>query len=316
MALPHTAARRVAPVRSVARLATGLSDKELLEAFQEALVALKLRQRTAEAYVDHLRQVARFTGSLQPERLTLASLRTFQERRAAVVAAKTLALDLTALRAYVAWQLREALRADDPTEVLINPPKTMTLPRPYRDAELAAIWKAIAVPDGLEEAALWYWQRNRRVVLLALYAGLRRAEIASSRWRWVDLPRAGGGTMLVVNGKGGKDRVVPVHPTLRAELEVVEKRPRDHAIAGKIDGSPILTKSFDHIFDRWPRGYEDMITPHRLRHTFATQLLEAGADLESIRQLMGHTSLATTQLYLLVTTRHTRAAIELLPPMF
>jgi integrase/recombinase XerD len=311
------AARRAASPLMVARhTVEGMTDRELLAAFGQALAALKLRSRTVEAYVDHLRQVGRVIGGLAPERLTPSALRTFQERRAASVSAKTLSVDFTALRAYVAWQLREALRSDDPTEALSNPPKSPPLPRPYRDAELAAIWRAIAVPDGLDEAPQWYWQRNRRIVLLGLYAGLRRAEIAASLWRWADMPKGATGTITVIDGKGGQDRVVPMHPTLRAELEAVAKRPRDHAVAGKRDGQPMLAKSVDHIFDRWPVGFENTINPHRLRHTFATQLLEAGADLEVIRQLMGHKSLATTQVYLLVTTRHTRAAVELLPASF
>lgn len=296
--------------------ADGLSDQELLDLFQQSLEALKLRSRSIQAYRDHLRVVGRTIGGLAPGRLTPASLRTFQERRASGVSSKTLSLDLTAIRAYVAWQLRESMRDDDPTEALLNPPKSYSLPRPYRDSELASIWRAIATPDSLDESALWYWLRNRRMVMLALYAGMRRAEIASSLWRWVDMPNGIAGSITIVDGKGGKDRVVPIHATLQSELELVERRTRSHAIAGKIEGLPMRAKSVDHIFDRWPIGYEGVIQPHRLRHTFATRLLEAGADLEVIRQLMGHSSLATTQVYLLVSTRQTRAAVELLPASY
>lgn len=143
-----------------------------------------------------------------------------------------------------------------------------------------------------------------------LFGGLRISEAAALRWREVDLDAA---TLMVIDGKGGKDRMVPLHPTLLNELTRVEAPRKTWTVAGKPDGSPVKQKSLAHIFERWLPGFGLNISAHQLRHSFATELLRAGADLRSIQELLGHTSLETTQRYLTLSNHQLRVAVDKLP---
>ena len=92
------------------------------------------------------------------------------------------------------------------------------------------------------------WCRNRRAIFLMLFAGLRISEAAALRWRDVDLE---GRYLVVRDGKGGKDRSVPLHPILLTELNKAPAHRPNWAVAGKADGSSMTVKSMAHIFERW-----------------------------------------------------------------
>lgn len=161
--------------------------------------------------------------------------------------------------------------------------------------------QAIEAVDGAEPVQL----RDRAILELAYAAGLRVSELAS-----LDVPAVQGRDLITVSGKGGRDRAAPVGvPAQRAiERWLEEGRP---ALAGDHAGQALFVGVRGGRMD--PRQIRRMVRsrlgsfPHALRHSFATHLLEGGADLRSVQELLGHASLGTTQIYTSVSNRHLRA---------
>jgi integrase len=151
------------------------------------------------------------------------------------------------------------------------------------------------------------WQRNRRAVYLMLYAGLRLGEVHMLRWRDVDLHRK---VLLVRYGKGNRHRAIPLHPELIQELSAAIYREPQHAVVDDGQGNPVSAGTISHIFDRWLAGRGVRCHAHQLRHTFATRLLEAGVDLRTIQELLGHESIVTTQRYLRISGERLRDSVE------
>lgn len=224
----------------------------------------------------------------------------------------TISQALSAVRSFCRWTIDRGLRADDPTHKLRWPKRLESLPRALDSEEIAALWKAIQIPEELleDEPAYWWLRRNRRAIFLMLYAGLRISEVATLKWKDVDLKRR---YLVVRQGKGGKDRTIPLHATLHAELLATKRQPPNDAVAGRPDGRPMSAKSLAHIFERWLPARGVFISAHVLRHTFATELLRSGADLRAIQELMGHESLETTQRYLKNDADRLRGSIDGLP---
>jgi integrase/recombinase XerC len=204
---------------------------------------------------------------------------------------------LSALRSFFRWSCRVGALAANPAARVRTPKAPRTLPRHLRPGEIEAL---IEAPAG--EAPL---ARRDRALLELLYAtGVRVSEAIGLDWRDVDLP----GRSAAVLGKGGKERLVPfgrpAEAALRAWRESWDAVRRVGAEAGEpvflnARGGRLTDRSARRIVERWveeaalARG----VHPHTLRHTFATHLLEAGADLRAIQELLGHASLATTQRY-------------------
>jgi len=284
---------------------------ELLPAYRSALVARGYRARGIQKYLEQLKAFARFAGEALPaESISAQIITRYQEHLAARCGSGTVGNALTAIRSFCRWCAAQGLRSDDPTLTIVWPRLRKPAPRALSQAELRRLLKAIEEPEELTEFQRWIWGRNRRAVLLMLFAGLRISEVAALRWREVDLEA---GVLLVIDGKGGKDRSVPIHPTLRSELERVETPRPTWAVAGRQDNTPMNQKSLAHLFERWLPDYDLQISAHRLRHSFATELLRNGADLRAIQELLGHSSLETTQRYLMLGSRQLREAIDRLP---
>ncbi|MGH7633431.1 MAG: tyrosine-type recombinase/integrase, partial [Gemmatimonadaceae bacterium] len=153
-----------------------------------------------------------------------------------------------------------------------------------------------------------------RTLLLTLYgAGLRRSELCRLKVRDIDSQRM---LLRVEQGKGGRDRDVPLSPTLLAALREYYRwmRPQTYLFPGTRDGwradAPITAKVvWDAVrFATDRAGLDKHVTPHTLRHTYATHLLEAGADLRTIQLLLGHADLSHTTVYLHLSRRHLQAA--------
>ena len=207
---------------------------------------------------------------------------------------------LSTLRAFYALQVRRGLRADDPTALLDPPKLPRALPKALAEAQVEALLAApdVATPLGL---------RDRAMLELMYAAGLRVSEL-------VELP-AGGVNLrqgaLRVRGKGGKERLVPLGEEAQHWLQryLAEARP---ALAGKrtpawlflvAGGEPVSRQQFWGLVKRYAAvaGIDPRkVSPHGLRHSFATHLLNHGADLRALQMLLGHASLSTTQIYTLV----------------
>jgi len=204
---------------------------------------------------------------------------------------------LSALRTFFRWACRVGELAANPAARVPTPKAPKTLPRHLRPGEIESLIEAPAGDSDLE--------RRDRALLELLYAtGLRVAEAVSLDWRDLDLK----GRTLRVVGKGDKERMVPFGKPALAALRAWRERWEGVRKVGDGDDDPVFLnarggrltdRSARRVVDRWveatalARG----VHPHTLRHTFATHLLEAGADLRAIQELLGHASLATTQRY-------------------
>jgi integrase/recombinase XerC len=213
---------------------------------------------------------------------------------------------LAALRSFARFQLREERLAADPTALVGAPRTTRPLPVHLDTTEMA---KLLEAPDVATAAG----RRDRAILELFYASGLRLSELVDLDLGDVNLA----GRILRVRGKGGKERLVPFH---RSAMEAVRATMADQAGRHRPEprrsgerhtgrrrdplflnarGRRLTTRSVDRIVRRYARAAAigGTVSPHALRHSFATHLLQAGADLRAIQELLGHARLSTTQRY-------------------
>ena len=224
------------------------------------------------------------------------ALRAFlAARRAEGIANASAARELSALKAFIAFAREQAGDPDPVAPRLRGPRLKKGLPRPVTPDE------AVNLADMIDDTATadWVGARDRAVLLLLYGSGLRIAEALSLSGRDGML-----GDVLQVTGKGGKQRLVPVLPITRAAVaEYVRLCPwplsaKEPLFRGA-KGGPLSPGMLQRAMAQARRalGLPDTATPHALRHSFATHLLSAGADLRSLQELLGHASLGSTQIY-------------------
>lgn len=234
-------------------------------------------------------------------RLTVSDMRAWMaHERGRGVAARSLARSLSAVKSFYRWL---SDREDfEPTAVLStrSPKFQKKLPRPL--AEDAA--RAMIDTVELQAKAPWVAARDVAVVTLLYGCGLRISEALGLTGRDVPLPPS-----LRIIGKGGKERVVPVIPAARAAVDAyVRACPHDlhpdTPIFRGVRGGVLAPRMIQLVMEqsRLQLGLPATATPHALRHSFATHLMNAGGDLRSIQELLGHASLSTTQAYTAVDT--------------
>ncbi len=207
---------------------------------------------------------------------------------------------LSALRAFYGWRLRQGLRADDPTALLEPPKLPRLLPKALAEADIDRLLAAADVdtPEGL---------RDRAMLELMYACGLRVSELVGLPAVAVNLRQG----VLRVLGKGGKERLVPLGEEAQDWLERYLARSRPVLAGGRAPAElflsaraqPLTRQAFWALVKRHAAmaGIDPRrVSPHGLRHSFATHLLNHGADLRSLQMLLGHSSLSTTQIYTLV----------------
>jgi integrase/recombinase XerC len=229
-------------------------------------------------------------------RLDAKRFRAFMAaRRRAGFAGRSLARTMSALRAFFRWLEAEEIAKSRAVLLVAMPKVPHGIPKPLTVA------KAAAVVDGGAAAELdWVAARDTAVLLLLYGSGLRISEALGLLRK--DAPLAGRDVLLIV-GKGGKERLVPVLPVTQAaiahyiKLRRIED-PESPLFLGARGGrlSPRIVQLLMERL-RGELGLPGTATPHALRHSFATHLLSAGADLRQIQELLGHASLSTTQAY-------------------
>jgi site-specific recombinase XerD len=286
---------------------------DLVPEYQDHLYSLNRRLSGVRRYTDQVRAFVGYLGqdaevaAITPRMITRYRV-IMAERRCS---GGTIGNALTAIRSFCRWLVTEELLDADPTASVAWPAREDPNVRALSNDELHQLFKVFAVPDGLDETQSFIWQRNRRAILLMLYAGLRISEAAALLWRDVYLDDR---ILIVQNGKGGRRRELPIHPTLEAELRTVPEHRPTWPVAGSATQNLLTSKSMAHIFERWLPGLGIYITAHQLRRTFATQLLRRGAALRDIQQLLGHRSLKTTASYLGVDMKDLEESLKKLPP--
>lgn len=286
-----------------------------LDSFSAALAGRKIRPRTIATYQ---KVVTAFRAWLADEPtiadITADAIGRYQVARGHLAGA-TIAKDLSGIRAYCRWCIKAHLRADDPTLEVVWPKRAAPIPRCLKARELRQLDAILDLPLPILDVKTRHVRaRQNRAILLMLYCGLRISEVPSLDWRDVDLDEA---MLIVRDAKGGKDRAIAIHARVLRDLRVTPEEQQIGAVCGKTNGRPISYKSMPHIFsDRYLGSFGLHISAHMLRHTFAVQLLRAGADLRTIQTLLGHASLETTQRYLALDFDDKKKAIDRLPDRF
>jgi site-specific recombinase XerD len=290
----------------------GRAWREALALLGEDLARRGAAPRTRRAYQIDLEQFARWADERgeRPRDVGAKSVRRYiawlSDRGAAPA---TSARKLAALRALFASQREHGLIAANPAELVSSPRRPSRLPRVLSAREAARLLDAIPASDPLQ-------MRDRALLELAYSCGLRAEELVSLRRADVDHD----GEQVRVEGKGAKTRFVPVGEQALAALRLYLERGRPalaRARAGARDDALFLSKSGRRLGTSdvrrrlavWAaRVSAGACTPHGLRHSFATHLLDGGADLRSIQELLGHASVSSTQIYTRVESARLRKA--------
>lgn len=252
--------------------------------------------------------VARRRGLLQATRADLFEYLDVRRRQG--YAARSNARLLSALRQFFTQQLRLGRIQTDPTALLESPRLARAVPKALSEAHIEALLAAPGTdtPDAL---------RDRAMLELMYATGLRVSELVGLAAGQLNLRQG----VLRVQGKGGKERLVPLGDEAAhwigrylAEARAKLARKRQHAalFLGP-RGAPLSRQQFWLLVKRHAlaAGIDpDRVSPHRLRHSFATHLLNHGADLRALQMLLGHASLSTTQIYTLVAKEGLKRLLE------
>ena len=285
-----------------------------IEAFLEMLAAERGAARnTLLAYERDLAHFAAFAESrgAAPATCDADTLRRYMaglQREG--LSARSAARRLSALRQFHRFLLREGVRVDDPTSLLDAPRLPRVLPKFLSEQEVDALLAAAARLPGRAAVA--------QAALEILYAtGLRVSEL-------LGLPRsalAGDASVLLIRGKGGKERIVPLSDAAkRAAADLVALLPKAarHLFPGRDSRRPLTRQAFFLLLRRvaLEAGLDPArVSPHVLRHSFASHLLARGADLRSLQLLLGHADIATTQIYTHVLADRLQRLVEAHHPL-
>ncbi len=274
-------------------------------------VEKRLSENTLEAYQRDLRQFLHFmTGHLghppgmtEIGRVKPMDVRAFlAARRRDSAGSRTLARQLAALRSFSRYCSRRSLPASDAFDAVHAPRQKRGLPRALSVKEAGNL---LGTAPELEEGERWIGLRDHAVLTLLYGGGLRISEALGLTRR--EAPAAG--AVLRIKGKGGKERIVPVLPAVAEAIDAyIDACPfhleADQPLFRGARGGPlqpsIVQKAVRRL--RSALALDENTTPHALRHSFATHLLGKGGDLRTIQELLGHSSLSTTQNYTHVDT--------------
>lgn len=243
-----------------------------------------------------LEEFGRFTGEMPLEKIDYLLLRRFLARlRERQLRPKSLARKLSSLRSFFKFLQRENLLAHNPAVLLMSPKLEKKLPQFLTEEEMT---RFIEAPSPEEESG-----KRDRAILETLYStGIRVSELVGLNTADVDLI----GNIVKVAGKGRKERLVPLGDKASEAVKdyLDSRRHKTDILFLNRGGSRLSARSVRNIINKYivRTGLSYKISPHTLRHTFATHLLNRGADLRSVQELLGHVSLSTTQVYTHVTT--------------
>jgi integrase/recombinase XerC len=272
-----------------------------IQAFLDHL-ASRRSSHTVRAYAVDLSQLA----GLAPSLSDLKPDRVRKYLREYGTSPVTRARKLSAVRTFVKY-LRAVGQIDhDPTESVEAPIRRRRLPKAI---------SALETNDLLDQSDVGRTPRRDRAMLELMYAaGLRASEVVAVNFGDFDLKE---GTVRV-RGKGNKERMTLFGTACRESLEAYvaqERKPSNltpEPLFTNDRGGRITSRTLQNVVKRWARscGLPPGVTPHTLRHSFATHLLDGGADLKTVQQLLGHESLATTQIYTHLSIERLKTAVD------
>lgn len=272
-----------------------------LERFQDYLALEAGNSRnTVASYLRDITRLADYAtsqGLKRPEQLSAAQLREFiYFLKDLGLAPTTIRRQISAIRTYFKFLVGEGIAARDPSERVESPKRWRTLPAVLTVAEIDRL---LGAPNTDEPLAI----RDRALLEFAYATGVRVSELVSLKLQ--DILFEDG--VARVFGKGSKERIVPVGRRALGTVALYAREIRPTLDRGKgqgilflnARGTPLSRVGAWGVIKATARraGLAKRVTPHTLRHTFATHLLEGGADLRAVQEMLGHADLATTQLY-------------------
>lgn len=266
-----------------------------------------LAARTIDAYVRDIGSFVAFAveaGVRAPEDVRYAELRDYVARLGELGRARsTVSRAISSLRGYFRFLLEEGVVDADPSERLESPGADRSLPDVLAVSEIEALLAAVT-PDRTHAF------RDRAILEVLYGCGLRVSELCGLLTRDVDLDEG----LIRVLGKGSKERLVPLGADAAHALRRYLRESRPRLDRGASGGHVVLNRSGRKLsrMGVWKilrqyverAGISRRVTPHTLRHSFATHLLEGGADLASVQEMLGHADISTTEIYTHVDRSH------------
>lgn len=271
---------------------------------QYILASRGLSPRTAEIYGDALRDLERFTRATD-EGITWQTMPTDMVRRWMAagmergLSPRSVRQQVAAVRSFYRYLLREGIVEVDPVHTLMPPKADKPLPTFLKRQEVEMLL------TGITYAPTYEGQRNRTIIAVLCHTGIRASELLGLRPADIDLNEC----TLKVTGKRNKQRIVPFRPELR-DILLAYYRVREEHIESKghdtyeglfltNKGGELKYRELDTIVNTVLSAVttQKKRSPHVLRHTFATLMLDNGGDLEAIQHLLGHENIATTEIY-------------------
>jgi integrase/recombinase XerC len=246
-----------------------------------------------------------------PGSITIGELRGFVAAlHEAGYAKSSIARRLASVRSFFRFGQREGWAKTNPAKALRNPRKSQKLPHWLSTDEVGQL---LTAPPGNEPASL----RDRAILETLYSAGVRVSELVNLSDGDVDFAAG----IVRIRGKGKRERLAPIGSHAiralqawlrRRELSSREKQGREAPVFTNRFGTRLTTRSVARMLEKYLKltGLDTRTSPHTLRHSFATHLLDRGADIRSVQELLGHKSLVTTQIYTHVSTSNLKAAYE------
>jgi integrase/recombinase XerD len=278
-------------------------DAALIERFSDALwLERGLSENTLSAYRSDLQSLALWLGSIDSNLLGAARhelLSYLQQRVEAGAKPRSSARLLSSIRRFYRYLLRESLLKEDPSARIDAPKLGRSLPKTLTEEEVECL---LAAPDISSAMGL----RDRAMLELLYASGLRVSELVSLLLLQVNFQQG----LVKVMGKGSKERLVPLGEEalhwlqrfMREGRGLLMGEKRSEALFPSKFGAAMSRQAFWQLIKRYAlqAGISKPLSPHTLRHAFATHLLNHGADLRVVQLLLGHSSLSTTQIYTFV----------------
>jgi site-specific recombinase XerD len=281
-----------------------------LRTFDRELQRRGAADRTRRAYGVDLAQLALWStmSGVEPDGVDYPVLRRYAAQLAHRGAGpRTVARKLAAIRSFYKSMVELGEMRANPADLLPSPKQPQRLPRTLKPEDVAALLNRIPATTPLE-------LRDRALFELAYGCGLRAEELVDLDLESIDFDAE----TVRVEGKGGKTRFVPAgEPALRSVTRYLERgrsalatTDEERALLLSKSGRRLSTSDVRRRLKVWARhaSQQGAVHPHALRHSFATHLLEGGADLRAIQELLGHSSISTTQVYTRVESARLRAA--------
>lgn len=264
-----------------------------------------LSKNSVLAYRNDLGKYFAFLESLGKTAQSASSqdIESFNQQLLATLTATSRARVMASLRGYHKYLVMENSRSDDPTRPIRSPKLPLRLPKALTQQQvLQLIENSGPAPD--EDRADVLGMRNRAILELMYSTGARVSEIVN-----LDLDEVDDSGLMRVRGKGSKERLVPVGSFAKSALDAYLVRARPALAMGAFSkalflnqrGQRLSRQSIWEVIKKAAEGTELEVSPHSLRHSFATHLLEGGADVRVVQELLGHASVTTTQIYTMVT---------------